>query len=446
MKGHYKKSVYKIQGMTCTGCEDRIIRLLSRINGVEDIIVSFPKNALSFNYDAEHVDSDKIEEALSKAGYNCMKERGTDKTQKSPDRNSFTVLQFVGLVIILLAIYMVVKNTIGFNFIPAITPGMGYGVLFLVGLLTSLHCVAMCGGINISQCVNQAKPTDGTAGKLKSSALYNTGRVISYTIIGGIVGALGSAISFSGPARGIVAIASGVFMVIMGISMLGIMPGINKLVPTMPRFLRDKTQTAGQGKGSLVVGLLNGLMPCGPLQAMQIYALGTGSALAGAASMFFFSLGTVPLMFGLGAVSTFLGSKFTSKMLKASALFVLILGIVMMNRGLALSGIDFISLATGKTIASEEIKVENGVQIIRSSITSQSYPEITVTKGIPVKWILTADVKDLNGCNNVLIIPEFNYEKKLQPGENIIEFTPSRSGIIPYSCWMGMIKSEIHVN
>lgn len=440
MKDQLLKLNHKIQGMTCAGCEDKIIRILSRIQGVSDIKVSFSNNSLTFRCDSDLVHFNKIEEALSKAGYSIVSnDEGTPK-------KVFTINQFVGVGIILLALYLIVKNTIGFNVIPEITPGMGYGVLFLVGLLTSLHCVAMCGGINISQCVSQAKPADQTLGKLRASALYNSGRVISYTIIGGIVGALGSAVSFSGPARGLVAILSGVFMVIMGISLMGIFPSVNKLVPSMPLFLRRKTQTAGLGKGPFIIGLLNGLMPCGPLQAMQIYALGTGSALAGAASMFFFSLGTVPLMFGLGAVSSLLGSKFTARMLKASAVFVLILGLIMMNRGLALSGISFASLSAGKPETIQEATVENGVQMIQSQLTADSYPEITVTKGIPVKWILTAEAKDLNGCNNVLIIPSLNYEKKLQPGDNIIEFTPAESGTIPYSCWMGMIKSKIIVN
>ena len=89
---------------------------------------------------------------------------------------------------------------------------------------------------------------------------------------------------------------------------------------------------------------MNGLMPCGPLQAMQLYALGTGSFLAGALSMFIFSLGTVPLMFGLGALSSLLSSKFTSRMMKVSAALVLLLGLVMVNRGLALSGVNLHAL------------------------------------------------------------------------------------------------------
>lgn len=229
---------------------------------------------------------------------------------------------------------------------------MSYGLLFVVGLLTSLHCIAMCGGINMSVCIKYnagsgksetCGETNGEAKKqvefahLMPSFLYNLGRVISYTVVGGVVGALGSAIGFSGAAKGAVAIISGVFMIIMGLNMLNLFPVLRKISPRMPKIFGSKISNA-KNKGPLLVGLLNGLMPCGPLQAMQLYALGTGSFVAGAASMFMFSLGTVPLMFVLGAISSVVSGKFTKKMMKVSAVLVIVLGVVMLNRGLSLSG------------------------------------------------------------------------------------------------------------
>ena len=210
-----------------------------------------------------------------------------------------------------------------FNAFPQAEEGMGYGMLFVIGLLTSIHCVAMCGGINLSQCVPQQAATNG--GKfaaLRPSILYNLGRVISYTVVGGIVGALGSVVSFSGTAKGIVQLAAGIFMVIMGLNMLNIFPWLRKLNPRMPKIFARKINEQKSSKSPLYVGLLNGLMPCGPLQAMQLYALSTGNPFKGALSMFLFSLGTVPLMFGMGALSSILSKKFTGKMMTTSAVLV----------------------------------------------------------------------------------------------------------------------------
>lgn len=76
---------------------------------------------------------------------------------------------------------------------------------------------------------------------------------------------------------------------------------------------------------------------------------------------------------------------------------------------------------------------------------SGSYTPIIVQKGIPVRWTIKAEKSDLNGCNNPVTIPKYNIQKKLVPGDNIIEFTPEEEGNIIYTCWMGMISSNIKV-
>ena len=180
---------------------------------------------------------------------------------------------------------------------------------------------------------------------------------------------------------------------------------------------------------------------------MQLYALGTGSFIAGATSMFVFSLGTVPLMFGFGAISSILSKRFTQNMLKVSAVLVMILGIIMVDRGLNLSGLD-LAIAAPQEVSSRSdniAKVEENVQYVSTTMDGGDYTHIVVQKGIPVKWTITATSDDLNGCNNPMTIPKYNIVKKLVPGENIIEFTPEEEGNIVYTCWMGMVRSTIKV-
>ena len=340
MNSNSIKKIFAVRGMTCTGCEATIERILNRIDGVKSAKADFTSNRVMVEYADQPELSDKIKTALHNAGYDIddMQPSEYNSKQKSV---IFSFWQFIGIAVIIVGVLFAIERTIGFNFIPEVTSGMGYGMLFVAGLLTSLHCVAMCGGINISQCVAGGKAGDSAIAKLRPSLLYNGGRVVSYTLVGAVAGIIGTAVSFTGWARGIVAVVSGIFMVIMGLSMLGL-PWFNRLIPRLPKALRRKTGQAGRGRGPFIVGLLNGLMPCGPLQAMQLYALGTGSFLAGAASMFFFGLGTVPLMLGLGALSAVLGSRFTGVMMKVGAALVIALGIIMASRGLALSGISFL--------------------------------------------------------------------------------------------------------
>lgn len=437
MKNGFAQEILYIQGMSCASCEMKIENKVKKLNGIIGIKAKFASSSVNVTYNPDVVSLDEISKTIEGIGYNVIRDNSSKKEDK------FNINQLLGIGIILFALYTVINKTVGFNFIPQIDKSVGYGMLFVVGLLTSLHCIAMCGGINLSQCVGHKCNKNGSKiESLKPSFLYNSGRVISYTIIGGIVGAIGGVVSFSGSAKGVVAIISGIFMLIMGLNMLNAFPWLRKLNPVIPKSLRAKFSKNINDKGPFYIGLLNGLMPCGPLQAMQLYALGTGSFTAGALSMFLFSLGTVPLMFGFGAISSLLSAKFTRKMLKVSAVLVMFLGIIMVNRGLSLSGVSFAAIDNQKANIA---KVEKNLQVVTTKLTSGQYSPITVKKGVPVKWIIQAEESDLNGCNNPLTIPKFNIEKKLVPGDNMITFTPKENGKIIYTCWMGMISSYINV-
>jgi plastocyanin domain-containing protein len=227
----------------------------------------------------------------------------------------------------------------------------------------------------------------------------------------------------------------------------------------MPKiFARKIDEQKAGNKSPLFIGLLNGLMPCGPLQAMQLYALSTGSPIAGGISMFLFSMGTVPLMFGIGALGGVLGKKFTHRAMKIGAILVTVMGMTMFTYGWGLSGFSFnfidklvaavnpfSSNTTGTRDGAFTPVIENGVQIVNSTLSGGRYPAITVQQGIPVKWTINAPQGSINGCNNRMIIREYKIEYRFKPGENVIEFTPDKTGRFSYSCWMGMIRSSITV-
>jgi sulfite exporter TauE/SafE/copper chaperone CopZ len=469
--------VLSVEGMTCTGCETRIENALRRMDGLIDVSASYARSSVDVTWDAGRTGLEDIIKTIEKADYSVKygNERQnikssidpgetaaeesngaepeksvkatacTEEADKPGDQKKKKALQIVGTGVIIAALYLIISQTQGFSFVPEVNQSMGYGILFLVGLLTSLHCVAMCGGINLSVCMQYKAGNDGARfGKFIPTALYNLGRVISYTVVGGIVGALGSAISLPGRAKGAVAAISGIFMLVMGLNMLDVFPALRKLNPRLPKFLGRSVYDNSNTKGPLIVGMLNGLMPCGPLQAMQLYALGTGSFAAGALSMFLFSMGTVPLMFGFGALSSVLKGKFTHKMMKAGSVLVIVLGLVMLNRGLNLSGFG-VTMASAATGAGNIATIENGVQTVSIDLESGRYSPIIVQKGIPVKWTIRVDKGDLNGCNNPVTIPQLAIQKRLVTGDNVIEFTPEKEGDMIYTCWMGMISSRIRV-
>ncbi len=450
MPSNLKELTLNIDGMTCANCENRIESALNRANGVVTAKVSY-KNALAkLVYNEDAITYNEIVETIESHGYTVRKQAQAAERAEQKSK----LLWGAGIGIIILSLYVILDRLNVFNLFsafPQAQEGMGYGMLFVIGLLTSLHCVAMCGGINLSQCIPQEALTGSKAAGLMPSVLYNAGRVISYTVIGGIVGALGSVISFSGWMKGFIAIVAGIFMVLMGLNMLGIFPSLRKFIPTMPKAVaKTVNRKKHSSKSPLVVGLINGFMPCGPLQAMQLYALSTGSFLSGALSMLLFSLGTVPLMFGLGALASVLSRQFTRRLTQAGAVLVAVLGLFMFQNGISLSGLTLPSFTavfqSGKgAAAGAQAVVENGVQVVTTTLESGSYEPITVQAGIPVRWVIKAEKSSINGCNNKIIIPAYGIEKALAVGETIIEFTPTESGTIPFSCWMGMIRSSITV-
>lgn len=444
MNVKHKKEILKIKGMTCINCAHRIEKELARMKGVLDIKVSFSKGSAEYTYNENDLSTNEMIKVIENLGYSV-------ETNKDSRNKNYELVRVLGIGIIIFGLYGLMKYfgfTNIFYVFPEAEENMEYGILFVLGMFTSIHCVAMCGGINLSQCLtyrqnHNEKVRGGWIWAIRPSLLYNGGRIISYTLLGGIIGGLGSVISFSGAAKGIIQIIASIFMVIMGLNMLNIFPWLRRFNPRMPKALINKFPIGTKNNSPLYIGMLNGLMPCGPLQAMQLYALSTGDPLKGAFSMFLFSIGTVPLMLGVGVLSTVLSHKFSRKIMSVGAVLVIILGISMFNSGLSLSGIAIPKVTFNQN--SSKARIENGIQVVETKLMPGEYSSITVQKGMPVKWIIQAEKGSINGCNNRIFIPEYDIEKKFQLGENVIEFTPMEEGTFTYSCWMGMIGSYITV-
>jgi len=417
----------KVYEMTCTSCEDRVEKALRQLEGVVDAKASFIGQYAEVEYDDRLCGPDKIEAAIKNAGY---------VTQSPKD------YRFMGILIIVAAVALLGLNTGGFDMEAKLT-NASYAVLFLVGVLTSLHCVGMCGGIMLSQSLSKESRNRFEA--IQPALLYNAGRVVSYTILGGIIGALGSVFSLSIAAKAAMQLIAGVFMIMMGFNMAGFST-FRRFQPKLPNFACKAKNSSGS---PFVVGILNGLMPCGPLQTMQLFALGTGSAAKGALAMFVFSIGTVPLMLTFGALSGLLSKGYTKKILKFSGVLIIVLGLIMGNRGLALAGININPMTAFAAPGSSseyatKATMQDGVQVINMTADSSGYTPnaFYVQKGIPVRWII--DGKEMNSCNNAIIARELKLEWKLKKGENSKEFIPVDKDI-NFSCWMGMIRGVIKV-
>lgn len=441
----------RISGMTCINCQNKIEQTLRRADGVQAASVRYDTGTAEVTYDTDLLSLEDLTAMIQALDYQVLAE-GAGRTPDASRR--------VSLAVIILCLFFLLEK---FGILNLLAPSqladsaMSYGMLFVIGLVTSVHCVAMCGGINLSQCLPQADAgQQSRRASLLPAFLYNLGRVLSYTAIGFLLGLVvlllgGGGAGPSPLLQGILKLIAGVLMVIMGLAMLDLFLGLRRLTLRPPRFLAAKVgaQKARHSR-PLVVGLLNGLMPCGPLQSMQLVALAAGDPFSGALAMFLFSLGTVPLMLGLGSAVAALGRRFSQTVRTVGAVLVVVLGLAMLSQGWSLTGFSCCgSLGAAVTEpagdSTGQAVLEDGTQVVTSTLSSGRYPDITVQAGVPVRWIIDAPAGSINGCNYKMLLQAYGITYTFQEGENILEFTPTEPGTISYSCWMGMIRGTITV-
>lgn len=451
-----KEIKLKIKEMSCVACENTITKELRKIEGVEHVKVSYAKETVEIKFDETKTNLTEIVSAIENKGYECVegteimtkKEEAETKHEikhtASPKKLNFKYLSIsIGVLILMIGLYFILKNTTGLN-LPELGPGTSLALIFIIGLLTGFHCIAMCGGFVVSYTAKEA--TTNNKLNLKSHLMYGGGKTLTYTMIGGVFGLIGSVFTFTPLLRGIAAVLAGIFLVLFGLNMLNIFKWTRRLQVRGPKFLSSLPEKS-KSKNPFVIGLLNGLMiACGPLQAMYIFAAATGSITQGALTMLVFGLGTLPVMMGFGLITSLVSSQLTKKILKASAIVVIILGVVMLNRGLALAGQP--NLSTVVSLSAEDtnkVNVQNGIQEINMDVTANGYSpnKFVLQKGVPVKWNI--NVKELTSCNKEIVVPSYNLDIKLKQGMNTVEFTPDKEGTVSWSCWMGMLRGTFIV-
>ena len=118
------------------------------------------------------------------------------------------------------------------------------------------------------------------------------------------------------------------------------------------------------------------------------------------------------------------------------------MGLSMVSQGYALAGVKAEEI---KSFDKKTIELQDGKQLIKSKLEINKYPNISVKKGIPVRWEIEAGQDALTYCNYRMILRDFQLGVEMGYGTNVVEFTPEKTGNFQYSCWMGMITGTIKV-
>lgn len=370
---------------------------------------------------------------------------------------------------------------------------------FITGLTTGgLSCLAVQGGLLANSLAHQIEhdlsqsPQPGTqAGKgtvrrfqqsaTRSApvvsaalnpaapiALFLLAKIVAYTLLGGLLGLVGSFLTLSPLARAILLIAIGVFMLGNGLRMLNVHP-ITRYFNLEPpkfitRFIRRLAKKTGQDQpvdainqptdliAPLFLGALTVLIPCGVTQAMMATALGTGNPAQGAALMFAFTLGTSPVFFIIAYLATRLGARLEKYFLRFVAVVVLVLGLLSLNNGLNLIGspLSLNNLTRGLFPA-----VESSTNLSPGSSTEAGVLQLKVANNGYFPALLHAKsnqslslqlVTDKTfSCARDFVIPVLKYYRLLPAtGRISVTIPPQKPGtIMRFTCSMGMYTGQI---
>ena len=428
--------------MHCRSCEILLEGVLKTVPGINKAQVNYKIGTAQLSYEKDLPASEAVRRAVKDAGYDIGRK---DKLSWiSKDKNDYlNLLKGAG---VLLFLYYIAKGT-GLFSVAVNTQSTSLFVVLLVGLVAGIStCMVLVGGLVLSLSARHAElhPELTAKQKFMPHIYFNLGRILGFAFLGGIIGALGSVIKPSAGTLGLMTMIVGGVMMFLGLKLVEIFPALKDKSISLPKSISDffglnKEQKEYSHKGSMVTGALTFFLPCGFTQAMQIFAVSSGSFLKGALVMGLFALGTAPGLLGVGG----LASVFKGR--KAKIFFA--------GTGLAVIMLGWFNISNGSQVVFQKrsntepsnIADSIGTQEVRMTQSGSGYSPntFTVEKGKKVKWIITST--NQFSCASSIVMPEYGIDEFLKKGENIIEFTPTQIGEVPFSCSMGMFRGKFIV-
>lgn len=331
-----QKLTLHIKGMHCSACT-----LLTETEATELPYITHAKSDLKHHTITVEGDlADKLPEEVARAlteklhprGYSVSVERQTHSIRWA----DFKVAIPVALAFL---VGFVALQKLGIvNLVQAGT--VTYGTAFALGIVASLStCMAVVGGLVLSMSATFAKEGD----RVRPQILFHIGRLISFFVFGGVIGALGSAFALNATASFVLGLLIAGIMLILGINLLGIFHWSKRLQPAMPKFLARHAYGMSKLNHTLtpfLVGIATFFLPCGFTQSMQIYTLSTGSFLTGALTMSSFALGTLPVL-GLVSFSSFSihDRSYAGAFFKSAGLIVILFALYNLMNSLVVIGL-----------------------------------------------------------------------------------------------------------
>jgi len=464
-----------VKGMHCKSCEILLEREFGGMEGVDKCIASHKKGTVEIYSDKEIFEND-IKKAVENSGYKILNEGDDYVVNKDQNEHKNTFEDYVETMLVIASVLAVSFALSGVDFsklFPDASAGTGVVVALLFGVIASVStCLALVGGIVMSfggiYPVSEDHKHPMLA-KARPHFYFHIGRIGGFILLGGLLGLIGSKINYSPSFTGYLTILVAVVMFYIGLQILNFVPNISKLGFHLPKSISNKifkVHDSGHTLAPMIVGVLTFFLPCGFTQAMQLAAVASGNFVGGAMIMGAFAIGTMPVLFSLGLGSSYARDKKFPLLKKFIGVIIIFFALYSINSGLLLSGSNIninplnwfkddggtaYNGGNGDTGGDDNtggnnanVTIENGIQVVKMDVNYGFSPsQFTIKKGMPVRFEINGI--NVGGCVNSIVIPRLNMYKALSQGANVIEFTPTESGDLPFSCGMGMVSGRFIV-
>ncbi len=345
-------------------------------------------------------------------------------------------------------------------------------VAFVTGITTGgLSCLAVQGGLLASSLAHQieqdyvanipqgkktrqkAMPTQRTNSALPIF-LFLASKLVAYTLLGALLGWLGSYLTLSPISRALLLVAIGIFMVGNALRMFNVHPIFRYFSIEPPKFITRYIRKTAKGTDTatpLFLGFLTVFIPCGVTQAMMATALGTGSIAMGAALMFAFTLGTSPVFFIVAYLTTELGARLEKFFMRFVAVVVLILGLVTIENGLNLMGSplslqnmtrNLFPASSVSTAGSDSVSADG---VITLNVQNSGYFPAALKAPANTDLTLNLVTDKTYSCARDFVIPKLNFYQLLpDTGTVQVNIPAQKAGsTLFFTCSMGMYTGQI---
>jgi sulfite exporter TauE/SafE/copper chaperone CopZ len=443
-------TIVPVLGMTCRACEQRIGRQVGRIKSVESVAASAARGRVVIE-SSQPLSYRSIERAIQQAGYEIgetpwlARDRGIWLTAAS------------GLAVVI-ALALVVQVT-GIANLAAGVGDLATGGLVVAGLLGLAAgvstCAALVGGLLLALSASfQASATTSPTGlaAMRPAAVFVAGRIAGYGLFGAALGALGASIKLPPLLTAALLIGVAMVMLVLGTRLTGLSPRIAGWSPTLPMGLSRSLGIGGSETASYSdvraagLGAASFFLPCGFTQAVQIFALSTGSPVFAGALLATFAIGTAPGLLALAGVPLAVPAGARPTLLRLVGVVVLAFALLNVTAGLTLAGIGLPSLGAGSVAgAPSSTLTADGRQLLTTYQLADGYSpsNVTIYAGIPTVW--TVESKSATSCAASLVIPAWDAGVQLKLGSNELQLPALKAGVVHYTCSMGMYSGSITV-